>query len=90
MNVMTFSLLFVLILAGYAYLAWLDHRKDLQLIPWLNGEVSSPFKQNSSEPISAAESKKDEVQQLKERIQVLERIVTEPAYELNQKINQLR
>lgn len=90
MNAMTFSMLFVLLLAGYAYLAWLDHRKDLQIIRWLNGEVSSPFKQNNNESKPISVNKGDEVQQLKERIQVLERIVTEPAYELNQKLNQLR
>ena len=40
------------------------------------------------EQISTAEKDKT-IEELKERIQVLERIVTEPSYELNRKINNL-
>lgn len=70
--------------------AWLDKKHQWRLLSWLNGQCENPF----INPLHIEQGKqlneKDQtIAQLQERIQVLEKIVTEPAYELNQKINQL-
>lgn len=67
---------------------WLDHKNNWQLADWLNGRCSNPFTQVKT----TSESTDDKdllIQQLTQRVQVLEKIVTEPSYELNQKLNQL-
>jgi hypothetical protein len=67
---------------------WLDHKKGWQLADWINGRCSNPFTQTQK-----AKQKLDDkdllIQQLTERVQILEQIVTQPSYELNQKLNQL-
>jgi hypothetical protein len=59
---------------------------------WLNGECSSPFiTANTTQQLAPEKTEKQqEIYLLKERIQVLEKIVTEPAYELNKKLNALK
>ena len=85
MSTVFFIFMFIGIGALYLVAAWLDKRNSWQLIQWMNGKCDNPFEsahgesQNSDEDVSA----------LKERIEVLEKIVTEPAYELNKKINAL-
>ncbi|MFT5838810.1 MAG: hypothetical protein ACI9UT_001306 [Flavobacteriales bacterium] len=67
---------------------WLDYKKGWQLADWINGRCSHPFIQKNQ----ADQSFHDKdliIQQLTERVQILEKIVTEPSYELNKKLNQL-
>lgn len=67
---------------------WLDHKNNWQLADWINGRCSNPFTQTQKN----AQSQDDKdllIQQLTERVQILEKIVTEPSYELNKKLNQL-
>lgn len=66
---------------------WLDHKKGWQLADWVNGRCSNPFTQTKS--TTSQDDKDLLIQQLTERVQVLEKIVTEPSYELNKKLNQL-
>ena len=90
MEKVAFILVFVGIFATWLFAAWLDNKHNWQLVAWFNGENVNPFKggHNMSQPKELAEKDK-QIDNLKERIQVLEKIVTEPAYELNKKINQL-
>ena len=67
---------------------WLDHKNNWQLAGWINGRCSNPFTQ-TQKTTSNQEEKDLLIQQLTERVQVLEKIVTEPSYELNKKLNQL-
>jgi hypothetical protein len=69
-------------------ICWIDHKNNWQLADWLNGRCSNPFTQTQQ----ATKSLNDKdllIQQLIERVQVLEKIVTEPSYELNKKLNNL-
>jgi hypothetical protein len=71
---------------------WLDHKNNWQLADWLNGRCSNPFTQTqntTAKTTHALDDKEQLIQQLTERVQVLEKIVTEPSYELNKKLNQL-
>lgn len=82
----------ILVLVGIATLTltmcWLDNKYQWRLVDWCNGKVSNPFAQPQKSTQSAQEQEQT-IAALRERIEVLERIVTEPAYELNQKINKL-
>lgn len=70
--------------------AWLDHKKGWRLAAWFNGEVANPFNHQLQTAQHTGAGDKDQIiAQLTERVQVLEKIVTEPAYELNQKLNRL-
>lgn len=71
-------------------LAWLDNKHNWRLIDWFNGRCDNPFK--AAQPSQFERQIKDKeakIAELTERVQVLERIVTEPAHELNKKINNL-
>ena len=72
-------------------LSYLDSKHKLRLVDWLNGECKNPFDSSNSHSQSyqRSETDKQTIAELKERIAILEKIVTEPAYELNQKINRL-
>jgi hypothetical protein len=74
--------------AIYLTICWIDHKKSWQLASWINGRYSNPFT-----PTPKATNSQDDkdllIKQLIERVQVLEKIVTEPSYELNKKLNQL-
>lgn len=72
-------------------ICWLDYKKGWNLAGWVNGKCGNPFISiQDKQPLKNNQSEKDElIIQLKERIEVLEKIVTEPSYELNQKLNQL-
>ena len=67
---------------------WLDHKKGWQLADWINGRCSNPFTQ-SQKVTQGLDDKNLLIQQLAIRVQILEKIVTEPKYALNQKLNQL-
>ncbi|WJG09368.1 hypothetical protein [Aliiglaciecola sp. LCG003] len=76
--------------ALYLYAAWLDKQHNWKLVDWFNGKTSNPFKASQKAQYEATIDEKDQqIHDLKERVQVLEKIVTEPAYELNKKINAL-
>ena len=79
------------VMAAYLLVCYLDKRFGMKLVDWCNGEVDNPFVEKKqdviSEPTTLTET--DQIQNLKERIAVLEKVVTEPAYELNKKINAL-
>ncbi len=90
MNAFHITLLVVGSTTLYLAAAWLDSRKNWKLVDWFNGKTSNPFIADEAQKAQAAINTKDkEIKELKERIQVLEKIVTEPAYELNKKINAL-
>ena len=90
MEKVAFLLVFVGIFAAWLFASWLDNKHNWQLIAWFNGKNVNPFRPNPNILAQREIAQKDQqIEALKERIQVLEKIVTEPAYELNKKINQL-
>ncbi|GAC16277.1 hypothetical protein [Aliiglaciecola lipolytica] len=90
MSGITITLMIVGCCSIYLAAAWLDTKHDWKLIDWFNGNTQNPFKTNKEQQFKATiNNKEQEIKDLKERIQVLEKIVTEPAYELNKKINNL-
>ena len=80
MNTVMFVLLFVAMFALMLLISYLDAKKGWQFNAWLSGECANPFEIPSNK-------REDEIN---ERLANLEKIVTEPAYELNKKINALR
>lgn len=69
--------------------SYLDAKYQWRLNDWMNGQCNNPFVSSAS--LRADIKQKDErIAQLQARIETLEAIVTEPAYELNQKINALK
>ncbi|WP_100657926.1 hypothetical protein [Alteromonas flava] len=82
--------LFVAVCSFSLWLCWLDKVNHWRIVDWLNGRVNNPFiATNNTVQSTASSHSKDELAALRERIEVLERIVTEPSYELNRKINEL-
>ncbi|MDP5030794.1 MAG: hypothetical protein NWQ54_14755 [Paraglaciecola sp.] len=78
------------VLAMSLLVAWLDHAKGWQFSKWINGTVDNPFSPSKASALTKNTLENElTISQLKERIQTLEKIVTEPAYELNKKINNL-
>lgn len=86
MTTLTISLLVMALLSGYLLLCWLDNKYQWKLIAWFNAEVDNPF---DCKTTTQTQEKDRQIQQLQERIQVLETLVTDPAWELQQKIRQL-
>lgn len=90
MELIKVTFILAVVLSLSLAVAWLDHKKNWRLIDWFNGKVSNPFKQSELVKTEQTIREKDQtIAELRERIEVLEKIVTEPAYELNKKINQL-
>lgn len=90
MSVFTITLIVLGSCSCYLVAAWLDNKHNWKLIDWFNGNTQNPFKTDKELQFKATINlKEQEISDLKERIQVLEKIVTEPAYELNKKINSL-
>lgn len=86
MEIMLFVSLFIFITAISLLAHWVDKKHNLQLGQWFNCEVSSPFKT----PEKQSSKQEDELYDaLKMRVETLEKIVTDPATELNDKINKL-
>ena len=92
-----YKIILVLTIIGALYFAFVfvDAKYNLHFVKWINGEIAHPFHfrqeyQAESESI-AKENKtlKAQVEDLQKRVITLEKIVTEPAYELNKKINNL-
>lgn len=83
MDILIFILLFAgvfgLCIFGYG----LDRRFNMQTMKWLNMEASSPFKDE------AQTQPPTDYQDLKDRVATLEKIVTDPRWELDQKIKNL-
>ena len=89
---LVFGLMFGLMFFGH----WMDQKYNVQVIRWLNCEVPSPFKEESSSSYNKRKSfrhhddhQKTENEELRERIEILEKIVTDSTWELNQKIRNL-
>lgn len=81
----------LLVIAGLALwlaIAWLDFKNNWDLTGWLCGRCQNPFVTDKNNRESS-QQKDRTIVELKERVQILEKIVTEPAYELNKKINNL-
>jgi uncharacterized small protein (DUF1192 family) len=81
-------LVFILVLAMLPMGLYLDYRYNFQFVDWMNGACSNPFVKANKQS-SKLNDKDATIAELKERIAVLEKVVTEPAYELNKKLNQL-
>ncbi|WP_371195094.1 hypothetical protein [Glaciecola sp. SC05] len=91
MTTVQISLLIGASLSLWVVMCWLDVKYQLRFVDWMNGSCSNPFQRCKAvkQTNIHALSKDDEIAQLKARIQVLEKVVTEPAYELNKKLNAL-
>ena len=88
MSSVLITLMVVLALILWLVAAWFDSKRGWNLTGWLSGNCQNPFLRQHRQDESYADKDKT-IEELKERIQVLEKIVTEPAYELNKKINSL-
>ena len=84
-QVMTRLLVFTGVFSIAVLVCYLDARFGWQFAAWLNGQASSPF----STVQTRTDNKDTEIKELKERVSVLEALVTDQSYELNQKINRL-
>lgn len=90
MELIKVTIILTTVLSISLAVAWLDHKHNWRLIDWFNGRVSNPFMQAESSSTTKVIAEKDEtIAELRARVEVLENLVTEPAYELNKKINQL-
>ena len=85
-------LIICVIFSLYVFGLYVDKQYNLRVIDWLNGNSSTPFeKTQENQAVNTELSEKpEEIKVLKARIEVLEKIVTEPAFELNQKLNALK
>lgn len=83
MDIFIFALLFVGVFGLCVFGCWLDRKYNLQIVKWMNMEASTPFKEQPHQHTDA------DYQQLKARIENLEKIVTDPKWELEQKIRNL-
>ncbi len=92
MEAFNIVLLVTAVLALTLGMYWLDSKYKWQLVNWFNGKAENPFAASKQACDGGQKNAADaaKIQALQERIEVLEKIVTEPAYELNQKINQLK
>ena len=89
------TLSLVVLLSGITSIAllacYLDAKFQWRLNDWMNGQCSNPFiATNASQQAQQLKEKDAQIEKLMERIETLEAIVTEPAYELNKKINALK
>lgn len=85
----------VMLIAGIVSLMilvhYLDARYHWRLNDWINGSCRNPFGDALASPAQRLlEDKDQQIARLVERVNTLEAIVTEPAYELNKKINALK
>lgn len=90
MEAMIVTTVLVLFLAGGLLSSYLDAKYQWRLNDWFNGRCSNPFIASEKSMLRQQLAAKDQkIDALSERIANLEAIVTEPAYELKQKINAL-
>ncbi|MCW8093363.1 hypothetical protein [Alteromonas sp. ASW11-130] len=82
-------ILFIIVAIFGSMLAahYVDAKWNCNFFAWLNGENVNPFQPKQS--LHKRTSHSENIDALKSRIETLETIVTEPAYELNRKLNQL-
>ncbi|WP_334030683.1 MULTISPECIES: hypothetical protein [Alteromonas] len=72
------------------FASYLDAKFQWRLNDWMNGKCSNPFIASKAALQQQRIQEKDaQIEALMARIETLEAIVTEPAYELNKKINAL-
>ncbi|GEA08807.1 hypothetical protein KUL42_35680 [Alteromonas sp. KUL42] len=88
------TLSIVLLIGGISSIAlmacYLDAKFQWRLNDWMSGECSNPFIKSKADLHQQKLDEKDaQIEKLMRRIETLETIVTEPAYELNKKINAL-
>ncbi|MBQ4829307.1 hypothetical protein J8L84_08455 [Alteromonas sp. MMG017] len=71
--------------------SYLDAKFQWRLNDWMSGTCSNPFiaSKATQQQQQLIEKKDKQIAALLERVETLEAIVTQPAYELNQKINAL-
>lgn len=86
------TLLMSVVFSLYVFGLYIDKQYNLRVIDWLNGNSDTPFAKQEEAKLTSSEraQKIEEITALKARIEVLEKIVTEPAFELNQKLNALK
>lgn len=81
---------FILFFGGisvlYLGLHWLDSRYNLQLVSWSNGEDVNPFEKTDN---ARKTENSESIDDLNQRIEVLEKVITDREYELNEKMNRL-
>ncbi len=77
---------FITVLGGMLLAHYIDAKYDRNFFAWFSGENVNPFEPRKS---NHKVTQSEHISALKNRIETLETIVTEPAYELNKKINQL-
>ena len=81
----------VLIIAAGLLSSYLDAKYQWRLNDWFSGRCTNPFIVSEKSALRQQLADKDEkIDALSKRIATLEAIVTEPAYELKQKINALK
>lgn len=70
---------------------YLDAKYQWRLTDWVNGKCKNPFIPDGTNNQQQLIKQKDaQIEALQKRVETLEAIVTEPAFELNQKINALK
>jgi len=84
MSIMAFILIFIAVLVLSLLCHWLDNKYQWKLYDWCNGMCDNPFQGAKS-----IKENDTNLEALKQRVETIEAIVTEPAYELRQKINRL-
>lgn len=84
MDVLILTLVMSAMGAAWLAMAWLDHKHGWQLVSWMNGRCINPFAGKQQTPRHPDDV--NTIRTLEERIQVLEKLVTEPAYQLNKEI----
>lgn len=84
MDILLFFLFFAFIFSLSFLGHWIDNKYHVQVIRWINCEVSSPFRPSPStkEPLNTSDD-------LRVRIENLEKIVTDSRWELNEKLKKL-
>ncbi len=89
MTPLEITVLVFAMLAAALFCHYLDAKYNWQLSAWFYGKPVNPFSANTTKRVASTATKDAEIAALKERIATLEAIITEPAFELNQQINQL-
>lgn len=86
MTTLTTVLLVIALISGYLLLCWLDNKYHLRLIAWCNGQAQNPFSPDSARK---GHDKDKQIRVLQERIEVLETLVTDPSWLLQQEFRKL-
>ncbi|MEG3767132.1 hypothetical protein [Alteromonas sp. 14N.309.X.WAT.G.H12] len=87
------STLSIFLVIGFIALtaSYLDAKFQWRLNDWISGSCSNPFiASKATQQQQLIEKKDKQIAAFVERVETLEAIVTQPAYELNEKINALK